>query len=174
MTIRRSLLLCGLVCAGLFLTGCEQSSDVRTFTETDDVTHADDHDHHHEAHGPHGGHIIELGGEDYHAELTFDADSRKLTAFLLAADMKTPLPADADSVSVRLQVGDATEEVTLAAQPQEGDGEGKASQFTMTEATLPESIKDAEDLQGEVVVSIGGTQYRGKISHDHEGHDHAH
>ncbi|MCA9055260.1 MAG: hypothetical protein KDA75_15575, partial [Planctomycetaceae bacterium] len=125
--------------------------------------------------GPHGGHIIELGGEDYHAELTLD-DSRKLTAYLLQADMKTPLPADAESLSVRLQVGDATEEVTLAAQPQEGDGEGQASQFAMADATLPESIKDAEDLQGEVVVSIAGTQYRGKISHDHdhEGHDHNH
>jgi hypothetical protein len=153
------------------LAGCGGGEETRTFSEADNVTHADEHAH---AHGPHDGHIVELGGDDYHAEITLDPASRKLTAYLLGSDLKTPLPTDAPSVSVRLKVGEETQELTLSPQPQMGDGEGKASQFTMTEGTLPESIKDAEGLAGEVVVTIGGTQYRGPITHDHEGHDHAH
>lgn len=159
--------------AACSLAGCQPAADTRTFTETDDVTHADEHAHEH-VHGPHDGHIIELGGEDYHAELTFDAATRKLTAYLLTADVKTPLPTEAQSISVQLKVGDQTQAVTLAAQPQPGDGEGKASQFTMTEGSLPESIKDAEGLEGEVVVTIGGTEYRGPITHDHGHDDHGH
>lgn len=161
----------GIACGLLF--GCESGQETRTFTETDDVTHADEDAHAH-AHGPHEGHIIELGGEDYHAELTLDSASRKLTVYLLAADLKTPLPTDAASVSVRLKVGEENQEIVLAAQPQPGDGEGKASQFTQQEGTLPESIQDAEGLLGEVVVSINGTQYRGQITHDHGHEGHAH
>ena len=177
MPVQLRLLSSLLLCGGLLFAGCEQGGDTRTFTDTDDVTHDDDHGHHHHGeHGPHGGHIIELGGEDYHAELTMDAGNRTLTAYLLEADMETPLPVDAESLSVRLQIGEETQELKLSPQPQEGDGEGQASQFAMTDATLPESIRDEEDLQGEVVVSFGGTQYRGKITHDHdhghEGHDH--
>lgn len=154
--------------AAFVLAGCQPAAETRTFTASDDVTHADDHAHVHEhAHGPHDGHIVELGGEDYHAEITLDATTRKLTAYLLAADLKTPLPTDAAHVSVRLKVGDETQELLLTPQPQAGDGDGKASQFTQTEGTLPESIKDAEGLEGEVVVSISGTQYRGAITHDH-------
>ncbi|MFV0443182.1 MAG: hypothetical protein ACK5Q5_06395 [Planctomycetaceae bacterium] len=165
----------GVAC-GLLL-GCQPASETRTFTDEDNATVADEHNHDHAhegAHGPHEGHIIELGGEDYHAELTMDAAARKLTIYLLQADMKSPLPVDAQSVQVRLKHGDATQEIVLAAQSQASDGEGKASQFQQTEGELPESIKDAEGLEGEVVVSFGGTQYRGAISHDHdhEGHDH--
>jgi hypothetical protein len=166
--------LCGCLALGL-LIGCQPAAETRTFTEEDNQTHADEHDHAHEhAHGPHEGHIVELGGEDYHAELTLDAATRKLTVYLLQADMKTPLPVDAQNVQVRLKAGDATQEIVLAAQPQPNDGEGKSSQFQQTEGELPAAIKDAEGLEGEVVVTFGGTQYRGAITHDHghEGHDH--
>ncbi len=105
--------------------------------------------------------------------MTLDQTARKLTVYLLAADLKTPLPVEAASISVRLKVAGETQEVTLTAQPQAEDGEGKASQFVQSEGTLPESIKDAEGLEGEVVVQIGETQYRGPITHDHD-HDHGH
>jgi hypothetical protein len=158
-----------LLTAALAFAGCNQGDDTRTFSDADDVAHTDDHAHEH-AHGPHDGHLVELGGEDYHAEVTLDAASRRLTVYILDAELK-PLPTDAQSVSVRLKLGDETKEITLPAQPQATDGEGKSSQFAMTEGALPESIKDAEGLEGEVVVSIGGTQYRGAVTHDH-GHDH--
>lgn len=161
------LALLGLV----MFQGCNQQGDTRTFTEGDNVTNTEPHDHH--AHGPHGGHIVELGGEAYHAEVTLDVPTRKLTVYLLGKDAKTPLPVDAASLSVRLVVGGEKQEVVLSPTPQAGDGEGLSSVFAMSEGAVPESIHDAEDLEGEVVVSFGGTQYRGAITHDH-GHDHGH
>lgn len=160
-------LLMGLCLAFPWLSGCGGSPQVRTFTSQDDVEHADDHAH---DHGPHGGHVVELGGEDYHAEVVFDAATRQLTVYLLGSDVKTPLAIEAENLSIRLKVGEETQELVLAAAPQEGEGDGKASRFTQKEGSLPESIKDAEDLHGEVVVSFGGTQYRGEITHDHHPH----
>jgi hypothetical protein len=167
------LLTSGIACG--LLAGCEPATETRTFTEADNVAHVEEHAHDHaDMHGPHNGHIIELGGEDYHAELTLDAAARKLTVYLLQSDMKTPLPVDATAVQVRLKDGETSTEVVLAPQPQPNDGEGKASQFQQAEGTLPESIKDAEGLNGEVVVTISGTQYRGPITHDHGEAGHAH
>lgn len=165
---RAAAVLVGLSLIGL--PGCGSEKQTRTFTAEDETDHGDMHDHAH-AHGPHGGHIIELGGEDYHAELTFDAASRKLTVYLLESDVKTPLPVDAASLAVRLKIGEETQELTLAATPLEGETEGKASQFVLVEGSVPESIKDEEDLHGQIVVSFGGQQYRGEITHDH-GHHH--
>ena len=138
----------------------------RTFSEADNVEHDDHHDHAH-AHGPHDGHVVEIGGDDYHAEVVLDESTRKLTVYLLGSDLKTPLPVDAESLALRLKVGEETQEIKLAPEAQPEDGEGKASKFVQGEDALPEAIKDAEDLHGEVVVTFGGTQYRGPITHDH-------
>ncbi len=159
--------LMGLCLAFPWLSGCGGSQPVRTFSSQDDVEHAEEHAH---DHGPHGGHVVELGGEDYHAEVVFDAATRKLTVYLLGADLKTPLPVEAENLAARLKIGEQTQEFLLAAAPQEGEEGGKSSRFTQAEGSLPESIQDAEDLHGEVVVSFGGTQYRGEITHDHHPH----
>jgi hypothetical protein len=163
-------------CAALAfsLLGCNGGDETRTFTEQDDVANTDPHDHAHEhAHGPHEGHLVELGGEDYHAEVTLSAD-RKPTVYLLAADAKTALPIEAESVSLRLEVDGEKQEFKLAPAPAEGEADGKSSVFTLAEGSLPESIQDAEGLEGEVVVTFGGTQYRGAITHDHGDHGHDH
>jgi hypothetical protein len=161
-------------CLGLMLpVGCMPSAEeTRTFSETDNVENTDPQDHAH-AHGPHEGHIVELGGEDYHAEVTFDPATRKLEVYLLQSDVKTALPTEAESVSARLDIGGEKQEFKLSAAKLAEDPEGKASHFVLTEGALPDSVKDAEGLHGEIVVTIGGAQYRGNITHDHD-HDHAH
>ena len=174
MWSHRLLISTGSVLAWLGLavfSGCSPQGETRNFSAGDNVTNTEPHAHH--EHGPHGGHIVELGGEEYHAEITLDPQSRKLTVYLLGKDVKTPLPVDAASLAVRLVIGGEKQEIVLSPTPQAGDGEGLSSVFAMAEGAVPESIHDAEDLQGEVVVSIGGKQYRGDITHDH-GHDHGH
>ena len=42
----------------------------------------DGHDHGHASEGPHHGHLIELGEEEYHAELTHDDATGKVRLFL--------------------------------------------------------------------------------------------
>jgi hypothetical protein len=143
----------------LLSAGCQPGADdTRTFSEADNVENTDPHDHAH-AHGPHEGHLVELGGEDYHAEVTFDPATRMLAVYLLNSDVKTPLPTDAESVSARLEIAGAKQEFKLSPARLDGDPEGQSSHFELTEGTIPDSIKDAEDLQGEIVVTIGGAQY---------------
>ncbi len=167
---RWPLALAVLLTAGLL--GCGGGDELRTFDEQADSAIEDDHHHHDHAHGPHDGHIIELGGDDYHAELVFDAATRTLEVYLLASDVKTPLTTTEESISVRLKTGDEENEFRLLADPLEGETDG-SSHFKLEDAQLPDAIKDAEDLEGTVVVTIDGTQYRGPITHDH-GHDHGH
>ncbi|NQV24291.1 MAG: hypothetical protein HQ518_07965 [Rhodopirellula sp.] len=66
--------LATLALAAFTITGCADSSDTSQFNEVspNESEHAD-HDAHaghaHPTHGPHGGDLIELGNEEYHAEL---------------------------------------------------------------------------------------------------------
>jgi hypothetical protein len=157
----------------MLLAGCQPGADdTRTFSEADNVENTDPHDHAH-AHGPHEGHLVELGGEDYHAEVTFDPATRKLEVYLLKADAQTALPTDAETVSATLEIGGQKQEFKLSPARLEGDPEGQSSHFVLTEGSLPDSIKDAEGLHGEIAVTIGGTPYHGDITHDHD-HAHAH
>jgi hypothetical protein len=175
--------LSGNVCSGLYagllacgllgFSGCDSGTEVRQFDDTagDNVENTTPHEEH--AHGPHDGHVVELGGDDYHAEVTYDAAGRTLTVYLLQSDLKTPLGTEATTLSVRLTIDEKKEAFELTAAETGKTAEGLATEFKQTGSQLPESIKDAEGLIGEVVVTIGGKQLRGDITHDH-GHDHGH
>lgn len=162
--------------AGLVgMSGCMPSveEDTRTFSDGDNVENTDPHDHAH-VHGPHDGHLVELGGEGYHAEVTFDGPTRTLGVYLLAADAKTALPTAAQEISARLELAGKKQEFKLAAVPQMGDPEGQASYFELKDPEALKDVKDIEAVHGEVVATIGETQYRGEIGHDHHDHDHKH
>ncbi|MFG0336236.1 MAG: hypothetical protein ACF8TS_22995 [Maioricimonas sp. JB049] len=157
------------------LCGCGGGEEYREFGETDDVTNtapADDHHHHHHDLGPNGGHLVELGDEQYHAEVVLDASERILTVYLLGPDAKSPAPIAAEELTFNLDAGDKPQTITLVAIPVEADGENMASRFVSEADALPESVQDAEDLHGSVAVMIDGTSLTGKVSHDHHGHDH--
>lgn len=151
--------------------GCPQQQDYKGFGPGDEVVNTDPPDHGHaHVHGPHDGHIVELGHEEYHAEVVFDAAARKLTVYLLGADVKTPQLLAEPSLSVHLEGGPAPVSLTLNAEPLEGEADGQSSRFSLSEG-VPETIKDIEDVHGEVVVTIADKQYKGEIGHDHA---HAH
>ena len=63
------------------------------------------------------------------------------------------------------------EQFKLMASPAAGDPPGKASRFVSTDAELAEDLDHAE---AQLVVDIGGQQFRGAIKHDddHDEHDH--
>ena len=112
-----------------------------------------------------------LSEDEYHAEIVMDATERTLTAFILGGDAKTAQSISETTVPVKLEVGDATEMLTLSAEPQEGDAEEQSSRFGLGDASIPESIKDEEDLHGMVAVTIDGMELAGEVTHGH-GHDH--
>jgi hypothetical protein len=152
--------------------GCNSGSEFRELTEKDakQTAPVTGHDHDHE-HGPHDGHILEL--KDHHGEIVLET-SRKLTLYILDGSLKNAVPLEDATAEAKLKIGGEDVTVALAALPLETDGEGKASRFQSAEP-LPESIKDLEDVEGEVTLTVGGSPVTAPIGHDHaHGDDHGH
>lgn len=144
----------------------------------EEVEHApvveEDADHHHDEHGPHGGHLIELGNHEYHAEIVFDAETKKITVYILGAEPDEPYAIAQSEVTFNLMYDETSEQLKLAAAPQEGDAEGKSSRFELADhPTVAEHVEDEEDLEGRLSVVIDDTPYSGAIVHDHD-HEHEH
>lgn len=162
-----SVLGCGL--AALFC-GCPQSgSGYRQLGEKDDVTNTAPADHHHHDHGPHGGHILELG--DHHGELAMAAD-RTLTLYILGADAKTAAPVENATATLHLHAEGGEKEIAFVSAPQEGEADGKTSRFSIAASELPESVKDIEAVHGEVTLKTAAGSATSAISHDHAHHAH--
>ncbi len=169
---------CGLL--GLVALGCNSASDKvdppPTATQSINMdmpppatvaasTHASE--------GPHHGALIELGKEEYHAELVHDAQS--VTIYLLDGAAKEPVQSDASEVIINLLHAGMPRQFKLAASPEVNDPAGTSSRFVSTDSELPGHLED-ETAAPKLNVAIAGKAYRGIIVHgpSHAGHDHAH
>ena len=160
-TLLSHLLLAGVVTVGL--TGCGGSA-----TKTDDHDVSEEgHDHAHPSEGPHHGTLIELGNEEYHAELVHDIEAGTVTIYLLDASGKEPVAIEAEELTINVKAGDEAAQFKL---PAADAADGKASKFTSSETDLAEAL-DEDGAETTLVVTIAGKQYRGKAEHDHD-HDH--
>ena len=127
--------------------------------------------HAHPSEGPHHGSLIELGKEEFHAELVHD--DKSVTIYILDSAAKAAVPIDAKEVVINLLHDGKPEQFKLAATPDAGDPNGKSSCFVSNDAELAGHIDD-ETAAPKVSITINSKAYRGVISHDHSGHDHAH
>ncbi len=126
-----------------------------------------DQPHEHE-HGPHGGHLVELGEEEYHAEIVFDEKAHRIIIYILDSTAKKPSPIDAKELTLKLAIDGKTESFAVGAVPQASEPQGKSSKFELAgNADIKSHIKDEEDLKGSVNVTIGGKSYSGPIKHEH-------
>lgn len=130
-------------------------------------------EHGHASKGPHGGDLIELGNEEYHAELVHDEKAGSVTVYILDSGAKTSVPIEAPEVMINLKHDGRGEQFKLAASANPGDAPGKSSRFASTEAELVKDL-DHEGAEAQLVLTINGKPYRGALEHGHEdGHDHA-
>ena len=154
------------LCLGLMVfLGCGQSSNSErpvTFAPPATVDARN-----HPTEGPHHGGLIELGDEEYHAEVVHDEASGSVTIYLLDAAGKSAVPIDTTELLVNLSHDGQVEQFTLPASPQPSDPSGKSSRFASADPELAEAL-DREGADAQLVVSIGGKQYRGAIHHDHD------
>lgn len=130
----------------------------------------DGHAHEGAAHaeeGPHHGHLIELGKEEYHAELTHDEASKTVTVYLLDGAAKSAVPIADAEITMNLVVAEKPAQFKLTAKPQEGDPEGQASRFSLTDETLLEAL-EAPKTTGRLNLTIKGKEFVGTVEH----HDH--
>jgi hypothetical protein len=165
----------------VWIGGCgSKGDDFQEYGQAPERPAAGGHDHDHaHAHGPNGGHLIELGDEEYHAELVFDEKTRATKLFILGPDAKTPVAIAAEGLTLHLDIGEKHTHLELVPAPAEGDPEGKSSCFAIAGEAVPAELDSEEKFEGHFDVEINGKPYEGEITHgaghahDHTDHDHA-
>ena len=128
--------------------------------------------HEHEA--PHGGHIIELGSEEYHAEIIHDDDTHTIGIYILDSEAQGAVAIGAKSVTINVVADNHPAQYTLSAAPQTGDMDDNSSYFELVNEELCESL-DSEGATARLNVLIANKPYTGEIEtheHDHDDHDH--
>ena len=119
--------------------------------------------------GLHQGELIELGNEDYHAELLHEGD--RVTVHVLDGTATRTVPIEAGEVYLNVVHPGGPVQFKLAAEPEADDPIGRSSRFVLTSDTLTSHL-DAEGSTAKLVLTIAGVSYRGAVSHDHGGHQH--
>jgi hypothetical protein len=136
------------------------------------VDSSDEHAGHlHPTEGPHGGHLYEIGNEQYYAEMLQDEDAHKVTVHLLDSTAKEPVTATENEISLQLFREGQFVTYTLKAA---GAGATGASQFDVVSEELCELMDHDKKVRGRMQVAIGGESFTATIEHDpheHKGHD---
>jgi len=127
------------------------------------------HAHAHPTEGPHGGTLVELGREDYHAELVHDEAADTVTVYLLDGAAKEAVAIEAKQLTLNLLVGGKPQPFPLAADPLATDPAGKCSAFGSSSAAIGKALH-AKGTTGRLNVTVAGKVYVGKLG----GHTHPH
>lgn len=169
------------VCAALAFAGCGESPPPNVLPAEAGHTEGDGHapgeaghaeaGHAHPTEGPHQGHLIELGEEEYHAELAHDEATKTVTIYLLDKEAKAPVAIGDSEITLNLVVDGQPMQVKLTAAPQEGDAAGESSRFSITDEKVLEAL-EAPKTTGQINLMIAGKEYTGKVEH-HEHGEHA-
>lgn len=163
--------------AGWFVTaivlaaGCHRASEPTSTPRPAPPQSADtDVGHDHDSHGPHGGELLELGAEEYHAELVHDEKQQTVTIYILNGSATSGVPIEAREVTINLVNKGQAAQFALPAVPDAGDPPGTSSRFQSRDVQLHEQLETASPAP-QLVVDIAGKQYRGAIEHAEHGHD---
>jgi len=127
--------------------------------------------HAHPTEGPHGGTLIELGKEDYHAELVHDEAADTVAVFILDGAAKALMAIDAKQLSLNLIVGGRPQQFSLDAQPQSTDPAGKCSAFGSKNAAIGKALH-GKGTTGRLNVTVAGKVYVGKLAAHTHNHPH--
>ena len=138
----------------LVFLGCSSNdSEYQEVTSADIKEPAEDH-HDHPSEGPHHGSLIELGNEEYHAELVHDDEAETVTIYILDGAAKNTVPIEATKIMVNLKHDGKPEQFQLTAAADEGDLEGKSSRFISDDKELAGHL-DEDEVDARIVVTIG-------------------
>lgn len=164
----------GLFMAATLAIGCNQDAGGPAAPPANSgEKHADHTEHAHPTEGPHGGDLIELGNEEYHAELVHDEQGGTVTIYILDAEAKAVVPIEATELTINLKHEGQAEQFKLAASPDTSDPQGKSSRYVSNDAELGEDLEH-EGAEPQLVVTINDKQYRGNIEHGDHGHEGGH
>ncbi len=174
LTLAISLATCLAVC-----WGCGGGDDYEAFDKSD-IKPADPQAHHHHHHhgehheAPHGGTLVALGDHEYHAEIVWDEDAKSITVYVLDGEAAKAVPINATTITLAIGTGDDTQSHAFAAQPLDGEPDGKSSRFASTDKDLFELFHDNDKTAGQIDLTIGDKSYAVVVTHDEHDHDHEH
>ena len=161
------VIVAGCAVASLGFVGC---GGMKSGAGPKEEHHAKDGHDHHPTEGPHKGHLIELGKEEFHAELTHEEESKTVKVYILDGEAKAAVPIDATDVTINVVTDGKPQQVKLPAAPQSGDPAGKSSAFAVIHAELLEAVEKPK-TKGRLNVTVKGKPYVGEIT-DLDDHDH--
>ncbi|MEX2176025.1 MAG: hypothetical protein WD872_16810 [Pirellulaceae bacterium] len=126
--------------------------------------------HDHAAHGPHNGHIIEIGEEEYHAEWMHDEEG-KVTVYILDAAMKKEVPIAAEEIAIETKIGETTNTFQLVAVDRTEGEMPTASKFEVVDKGLLGVLESlSKGVTATLKLDINGKQFAAPITPD--GHAH--
>jgi len=128
--------------------------------------------HEHPETGPHKGALIELGNEEYHAEIVHDNEKHTVTIYILDSSAKKAVAIEAKEIVINVKHGKTAEQFKLAGSPDKGDAKGTSSRFAVKNEELCEHL-DEEHVDARLSLKIKNRSYSAKIAHHHD-HDHEH
>ncbi len=168
-TLLRNTIAAGIV---VLVAACNSSSPPTppaVATESHGHDHA--HDHAHPDTGPNGGHLVELGDEEYHIEWTHDDKSGLVTLYVLDGEAKNAVLVAAESLTITAKVNEPIE-YKLAAVASSGSPPASA-QFELKNPELLVNLQLAgQGADVSVAIAINGKEYRGVFEHHDHGHHH--
>lgn len=112
--------------------------------------------------GPHGGIIVSLGADSYHAEAVFTKDG-KLKLYTLGKDETKAIDVESQVLKAHVQAESVKEAVEMELKPVSGGKAGRTAEFV---GDLPKELKDKKVTVTIPSITIGGEQFRIVINSD--------
>lgn len=152
----RLILIAGVVCSLVTALGC--GGPPKETTGKSDVPAAAKHDDHAHRPGGHGGLIVPLGSDKYHAEAVFEAGGT-LRLYTLGQDETVVTEIDEQTLDGHIKpAGSALwTAIALKPTPQPGDAKGKTSLFT---GRVPTELVGKHVIAKFAAIRIGKERYR--------------
>ena len=162
----------------LCLAGCKEWNSVPSPSTrvspvvTDGPPRSDTHaEHAHASEGPHHGALLELGNQEFHAEVVHGKSGR-VSVYILDSAAQITVPIDAAELTINITHDGKAEQFKLPAERDAADPEGKSSRFSLKDAELTKDL-DSHEVSARLVVMINRKSYSVKITHAHDA-DHKH
>lgn len=136
-------------------TATEAAAPIPAVTESTEAAPEEEHGH---IPGAHGGIIVPIGRDSYHTEAVFEQGGA-LRLFMLGADESRVQEVDSQSLTAYVKPMDGGDSISVALEPkpQDGDADGKTSQFV---GQLPEGLSGQPVEVTIPSLRIGGERFR--------------
>jgi hypothetical protein len=99
--------------------------------------------------------LIDIGQHRYLGDIDLDCEDGTLTLTVLSHDDRKPFVHEAVDVVLNLVLKSGPRQLTMKADPQEGEKEGSTSRYVVQD----DALKAEKELKGRLNITLGGKKY---------------